>query len=577
MRSLAVLSALVALSLVGCGHYYRRAYRGTTYAHATASGTPPTVVVLGDGAQAPVVVVAEDESPFVTSVVTASAGASGAWSGGGGWASEGARTTSADSSFGTTSVDSAVTVPVAFAVPRLGGTVSATGDARGLLGLVSAGVRIECDLCAAHDAIAALSLLGPLSGASLGVDAAIVSSTGVRLEASLAHDALPAAGGETAIVLRAIGGAASTVASPVRVHLVIDASTSMESRWDEVIAAALTLVGHLRSQDELQIVVYSTGARVALAPGLVGNGARARAAIRGLRCGGRTNIEAGLRAAYGSLAPEGGSIVLVLSDGVPQGGLATPLELGALAAEARASMGATTITIGLGNEFHAGVLRAIARRGGGDFRIAPRPADLEALFAGELEAHAQIVARDLALEVDLRPGVSLDASLDLDALDAAVTIEGAHVSVHVRALSAGETRTIVLPITTGHAAMIADVAGSARVEGSVVHGDRDLSVGISSAPVPAGASFATLDADLASALVVAASAVENGDAAAASAVMRAHADLARVAIGATSPALDARIEHTFAFAAALDALVPGAGWGSRRQTAAAMIEWAGGL
>jgi hypothetical protein len=568
MRPLGVLTFLVvALSLAGCGHYYRGAYRGTTYAHATgAYGTPPTVVVADGGATEGVVA---DEAPFVSSVVTASEAPSGVWSGSSGWGMEG----SADGG-----VDGAVFVPVALSVPRLGGSVSATGDARGLLGLVGAGVRIDCDLCDTHDAIAALSLLAPLSGGSLGVDSTVVASGGVRLEASLAHDALPSSGGESAIVLRAIGGPAPSVASPVRIHLVIDASTSMESRWDEVIASALALVGHLRAQDELQIVVYSTTARVALAPVVVGNGATARAAIRGLRCGGRTNIESGLRAAYGALAPSGGSIVLVLSDGVPQGGLATPRELGALAAEARASMGATTITIGLGNEFHPGVLRSIARRGGGDFRIAPSPADLDALFVAELEAHAQIVARDVTLDVALSPGVQLDASFDLEGVDAAVSVGGGHVSVRIAALSAGETRSIVLPIVTAHASVVAEVTGTARVEGAVqVEGDRQLALGVSTAPVPAGALLASLDADLASVLVSAASAVENGDASSASAALRAHAERARLSIAGAPPALHARIEHTLAFAAALDALVPPAGWGARRQTAAAMLEWAGGL
>jgi hypothetical protein len=559
MRPLAIV-LLAVLSLVGCGHYYRGAYRGAIIAHATvtvAASDPPIVVIA-------------DEEPFVTSVVTASVPTSGEWSIGGGWASDAA----VDATF---EGPSAAFVPAALVEPRLGASVQVTGDARGLLGLVAGGVHVQCALCDAHDAIAALSLLAPLSGASLGADATVASCPGVRLEASLAHDALPSSGGSSAIVLRATGGAAPPVASPVRVHLVIDASTSMESRWDEVIASALALVAHLRADDELQIVVYSTEARVALAPAPVGNGAAARAAIRQLRCGGRTNIESGLRAAYGALAPSGGSVVLVLSDGVPQGGLATPRELGALAAEARASMGATTITIGLGNEFHPGVLRSIARRGGGDFRIAPTPADLDALFVAELDAHARVVARDVSLDVTLAPGVHVDASFDLEGLDAAMAVDGAHLTMRIAALAAGETRTIVVPIASDHTDVLAEVSGRASVGGSFVHGERELSLGISSQPVPAGALLATLDADLASALLVAATAVENGDALTASAALRAHAETARLSIVGAPRALEARIEHTLGFAAALDALVPGAGWGARRETAAAMMEWAGGL
>ena len=84
MRASAIILLCLAFpSLVGCGHYYRRAYRGATYAHATGAtvGAPPTVVVGSDGVS--VVLVADDE-PFVTSVISASVGASGAWSGEGG-------------------------------------------------------------------------------------------------------------------------------------------------------------------------------------------------------------------------------------------------------------------------------------------------------------------------------------------------------------------------------------------------------------------------------------------------------------------------------------------------------------
>lgn len=571
------------LWLAGCGHYYHGYYPGAVALDA------PTVVVGGGDVSASVV---------AGTVVTGTA--SGAWTAQNGW-SGGAST----SSGGVTSgggADVALAADVSCSVPRVGAAVAVTGNGVGLPGLMGAGIHVACTACsegsgavitpaasagtsggasgsaaAAGDSIAALSLLGSLSSLSLGGDALVASSEGVRLEASLAHDALPAAGGDSAIVVRALGGPPPASPTPVRVHLVIDTSASMETRWDEVRDAALALVGRLRAEDELEIVVYSTGARIALPPTRVGDGNAARAVLRGLTCSGQTNIEAGLRVAYGTLDPNGGSIVLLLSDGVPEGGYATPAELGALAGDARARTGATTVTIGLGGEFHPGILRAIARRGGGDFRIAPTAHELGALLEAELSLHTNIAARDVSFELDLASGVRVSASLDLAGLDAAVEVNGGHVSVHMGTISAQETRTIVIPVSVAAPpGPVASVTAHATSASGDADGQRALAVREGRQAIPAGGLAASLDADLASALVSAASSVENGDASGAGRTLRAHAELAR-RVASGDPAIVLRADHALAFAIGLETSVGSASWGARRQAASAMLEWSVGL
>ena len=95
----------------------------------------------------------------------------------------------------------------------------------------------------------------PLGVASLDGAATLYADAHVRVRASLAHDALPASGGETDVVLEVTGLAPPPVVPPLRVHLVIDASTSMERAWDDVKDAALEVVARLRAVDELQIVI----------------------------------------------------------------------------------------------------------------------------------------------------------------------------------------------------------------------------------------------------------------------------------------------------------------------------------
>lgn len=554
--------AVPVLLLTGCGHYYHGYYPGAVALDA------PTVVVGGEETAT--------EGSFIEGVVVTGT-ASGAWTAQNGWSGRGGSAVEGG--------DGVISGDAMCSVPRVG-AVAVSGNGVGLTGLVGPGIHVSCMACSVSAAagsveggetLAALSLLGSLSALSLGGDALVASSGGVRLEASLAHDALPEAGGDSAIVVRALGGPPLSESSPVRVHLVIDTSASMEARWDEVRDAALALVGHLRADDELEIVAYSTGARVAFAPTRVGDGTAARSVIRGLTCSGQTNIEAGLRAAYGTLAPNGGSIVLLLSDGVPEGGYATPAELGALAGEARARAGATTVTIGLGSEFHAGILRSIARRGGGDFRIAPTAHELDALLEAELVAHTNIAAREVAFELELAPGVRVAASLDLASLDAAVEVSGAHVAIRIGTLSANETRTIVIPVSVAAPpGPVASVVARATGAGGVFEGQRALAVREGRQAIAAGGLAATLDADLASALASSASFVENGVAGEAAAAIRAHARMAeQVASG--DPAILVRVDRALAFAAGLETSVPGASWGARRQAASAMLEWSVGL
>ena len=570
MKSLVWRALTLGIGLSGCGHYYHGYYPG-----AVGLGAP--TVVVGE---------AESDGAIVLGTVVTGT-ASGSWTAQNGW-----------SGAGVVLPGVPLAVDTSCSVPRLAAAAPVNGNGAGLAGLVGPGIHVSCGACSTRevvttdgvgggvvrvvggtghdDSVAALSLLGSLSSLSLGGDSLVASSDGVRLEAALAHDALGAGGGESAIVVRALGGPPGRAPTPVRVHLVIDTSTSMARRWDEVREAALALVGRLRPEDELVIVAYATDARIALAPALVGDGAAARAAILGLSCEGRTNIEAGLRAAYATLAPSGGSIVLLLSDGVPEGGFATPRELGALAAEARVRTGATTVTIGLGSEFHAGILGAIARRGGGDFRIAPTAHELGALLEAELELHTNVVARDIAFELQLAPGVGLAAGIDLQALDAGVEVRGTRVTIRMGTIAASETRTLVLPIQLAAPGAVVSCTARATVAGGPFEGGRALAVRSAPLPIPAGGLAASLDADLSSALVAAAGAVENGDAGAAARALRAHADVASQ-LASGDPAIEARRDHVLAFAAGLEASVPAASWGARRQAAQAMLEWSAGL
>jgi Ca-activated chloride channel family protein len=525
----------------GCVRYYAgqgygSTWRGTTQvssqttvqASLHTAGAEPVVAVPASGAGSDVIVVDEGWSPIR------------------GWG-DGMGT---GAGMGTVSGMGADSAPAFARVAAHG------GGGVGLGGLVGGGVPVSGGL-------ARLDALGPLGGGVLEGGVTLYADAHVSVRAALAHDALPATGGQTSVVLEVTGLAPPATIAPLRVHLVIDASTSMRGGWDDVKEAALAVVDRLRPQDELQIVVYGTTASEALPPVAVADGRRARGVIRGLTCGGRTNIESGLRLAYGALRPAGRSLVVVISDGVPQGGLSAADELGALAAQAHAEAGAVTLAIGLGTEFHTGILSALGAMGGGDFRIAPRAGELRALLEAELTRRRAIVASGLEAVVVPAAGVTL----------------GADATLALGAVVAGQARTFVVPVTTSHAGTLVNV----RVQLTDVRGrplalEAALSLSPGAMAVPQGAMGAVLDAMLAEALRAAGQRIENGDGEGAASLLRANAEQARSVLAVRPiPALAARVEATERVADVLPGLVAEASWGERRRVGAAFVEWSFGL
>lgn len=524
---------MIAASLTtgGCVRYYA----GTGYASTWQASRPTTQgYAAADPAPAPPVVIVDGWSPEA------------------GWSSPSgtttATTTTTASTTASASVSGAATTSGTLAVEGAGASgLPVSGEVVASLGgLVGPGAPTDGGIARLGDLVA----LG-----ALDTSTPLYADGHVRVRASLAHDALPSSGGSSDVVVTVEGLAPPAVVPPLRVHLVIDASTSMEGAWEDVKTAALAVVRRLRPIDELQIVVYGTGATEELAPIAIGDGSGARAVIRGLRFGGRTNIESGLRLAYGACRDAGRSLVIVISDGVPQGGLSTAAELGGLAAEANATDGAVTLAIGLGTEFHTGILSAIGSEGGGELRLAPRSSELAALLERELAARGAIVASGITGSVTAMPGV---------------VIEG-EASFGMGALTAGQTQTFVVPIEASHTGSLAHVRLSfVGADGRAHELEASLSLASGAAGVPVGTMNAVLDLSLASALRLAGQHIESGDGAAAAAVLRAHVSEAE-AVLAVRPdaALAQRDAAVMRIAAALPSLVTEASWGARRQAGAA--------
>ncbi|MEC7520292.1 MAG: VWA domain-containing protein, partial [Myxococcota bacterium] len=448
-------------------------------------------------------------------------------------------------------------------VPR-DGVWGLDGRPTALTALAGDGVQVDGVRVALSDlaALAELDLAAP-ADAHLRTDGALEAT------AELEHDTLPRAGGETRVVVRVRANPVATAPrGRLRVHLVIDRSSSMQRTWERVLASARLLIERLQPDDELQIVAYGSDAIEAWPAQRVGDGRAAIRALEDIAVGGGTNVEAGLRLAYDRASTsDARSLCILLSDGVPNHGAFEPSELGGLAAAAR-QRGVVTSVIGLGTEFDARLLRAVARHGQGGYHVS---ADVEGLAGGlvsELEAHARAAARQVSVRVRVPEGAQV---LGVEG-DAGASITGESALLELPGMDVGETRNLVVRVRVPAGTQARSVAsvelGYRSGLGGVVRAEKSLSLSFGPRAAVAGgaATGAILNADLSASLDAAAAAVLHGDADAARAALLDHAALAEGRVEhRSSERLQARARVVRRVAAAVDALVPGASHGQRRQ------------
>ena len=450
------------------------------------------------------------------------------------------------------------------------------GRPTALTALASDGVQVDGVRVALSDleALADLEL-------DAAVDARLRTDAALEASATLEHDTLPTAGGETRVVVRV--RASDSLSLPrgrLRVHLVIDRSSSMQRTWDRVLASARMLIDRLHPDDELQIVAYGTDAIESYPAQRVGDGRAAIRALEEITVGGGTHIEAGLELAYARASTDDTrSLCILLSDGVPNHGAFEAAELGSLAARAR-RRGVVTSVIGLGTEFDARVLRAVSRQGQGGYHVS---ADLSGLSAGllaELDAHARAAARQVSVRVQVPESVEV---LGVEG-ETAASVTGESARLDLSSLDAGEERRLIVRVRVpaGHRARaVASVRLSyeSGLGGSVADA---ASLGVSFGPravVATGeASAAVLDTDLSASLDVASEAIATGDVEAARGALLAHATLAEGRVEhQRSERLQARVRVVRRVARAVEDLLPGASHGQRRQVSLAFGDLAARL
>ncbi len=220
----------------------------------------------------------------------------------------------------------------------------------------------------------------------------------------------PFAEGERYALLRFAVTARQVAAAsrpPAVLTFVVDTSGSMarENRLGLVRAALDELLGQLRPDDRVGLVVYGSRGQVLVDP--TTDHGSVRAALEHLRPSGSTNAEEGLVLGY-ELADrhfEEGAVnrVILCSDGVANVGRTGPESiLGRIAAHAARGIELTTVGFGMGN-YNDVLMERLADTGDGRYAYVDALPEARRIFSEELTGTLLTVARDARAQVDFNP------------------------------------------------------------------------------------------------------------------------------------------------------------------------------
>ena len=270
----------------------------------------------------------------------------------------------------------------------------------------------------------------------------------MKLDAKLAFDLIAVEEEDTVHVLLEM--TAPTLARerqrpPATLQVVLDRSGSMaDGRLHAALQAVHSLVGRLRPEDRLGLVIFDDQVSIPVAAGPVGDGSRARAAITGILPGGMTNLSSGLLRGIQEaqrVANGGGATLVLLSDGHANQGVIGHGDLERFAAGARRE-GITTSTIGIGLDYDEDLLAVISRGGAGDTHFAEEGDAAGAALASEVDG---LLANSVqAASLIVRPAGSVSGVRLFNDLPTTSVEDG--FMVELGDLHGGETRRLLLEV-----------------------------------------------------------------------------------------------------------------------------------
>ena len=208
---------------------------------------------------------------------------------------------------------------------------------------------------------------------------------------------------------------------PIDFALVLDVSGSMadDNKIGLMKQACLGLEQRLGNEDRVALVSFSTSARtlfplqsLPMSPwekvpaGIV----RYRQAVADLIARGGTNISSGLELGAAELRtharPDAARRIVLLTDGQPNAGDATPEGLRSICARLERE-GISVTTVGLGLDYNAQLLSSMAEAGGGSYHYVDAPERITGIYDAELRSLRSLVARGVKVGLEALGGAEI--------------------------------------------------------------------------------------------------------------------------------------------------------------------------
>lgn len=194
---------------------------------------------------------------------------------------------------------------------------------------------------------------------------------------------------------------------PANLVFVIDVSGSMnmENRLTLAKQALALLVGQLRSDDSVGIVVYGSSAHTVLEPTFATQESKdtIMRAIDALTPEGSTNAQAGLELGYQMAArnfrESGINRIILCSDGVANNGITNADKIFERVKD-KADAGITISTVGLGmGNYNDVLMERLADKGNGNYAYVDDLKEARRIFVEELTGTLQVIAKDVKIQL----------------------------------------------------------------------------------------------------------------------------------------------------------------------------------
>lgn len=255
-------------------------------------------------------------------------------------------------------------------------------------------------------------LLETRPGASVGALAQVPINLGIVLDISESMR-LPVLNQQQFAELQRMGHVKEVISDGIPVwtfpHIPDYIRRNAPSNLDAVKRALNDAVAHLEDHDQVSLIVFAGGARIALSQ-LSGRDRaqipRAIEELDALQLGDETIMGEGIAMGLAEVQRGAGSGMLTRLIVLTDGFTTDPDRCLQLAAQARDSAIAVS-TLGIGTEFNERLLTTIADNSSGNAYFAKVPTEIPPAFSQELEAVQSITVRHLVARVRLSAGVEL--------------------------------------------------------------------------------------------------------------------------------------------------------------------------